>query len=172
MAIGGAPARPAQMPGGIDNSLDWRKTGSQQWERWQDSIYATIRTSQLRFTQFTVSATFASGTNPYIGATLMEPDSGAYLLGLLVAVSTSVVGGRADPTTQAFSGQTYFFLAPLAIPLIILGVPILDVAFATGIEMEGRRTDRPRAVRPRGPGGRGRTTPRPCRECRGQGPTL
>jgi UDP-GlcNAc:undecaprenyl-phosphate GlcNAc-1-phosphate transferase len=47
-----------------------------------------------------------------------------------VAVSTSVVGGRADPTTQAFSGQTYFFLAPLAIPLIILGVPVFDVAFA------------------------------------------
>ena len=37
---------------------------------------------------------------------------------------------RADPTTQAFSGQTYFFLAPLAIPLIILGVPVFDVAFA------------------------------------------
>ena len=47
-----------------------------------------------------------------------------------MAVSTSVVGGRADPTTQAFSGQTYFFLAPLAIPLIILGVPIFDVLFA------------------------------------------
>ena len=63
-------------------------------------------------------------------ASIFMGDSGAYLLGLLVAVSTSVVGGRADPTTQAFSGQTYFFLAPLAIPLIILGVPILDVAFA------------------------------------------
>ncbi|MEY2966626.1 MAG: UDP-N-acetylglucosamine--undecaprenyl-phosphate N-acetylglucosamine-phosphate transferase, partial [Actinomycetota bacterium] len=47
-------------------------------------------------------------------ATIFMGDGGAYLLGLLVAVSTSVVGGRADPTTQAFSGQTYFFLAPLA----------------------------------------------------------
>ena len=63
-------------------------------------------------------------------ATIFMGDGGAYLLGLLVAVSTSVVGGRADPTTQAFSAQTYFFLAPLAIPIIILGVPIFDVLFA------------------------------------------
>lgn len=64
------------------------------------------------------------------GASIFMGDGGAYLLGLLVAVSTSVVGGRADPTTQAFSGQTYFFLAPVAIPLIILGVPVFDVLFA------------------------------------------
>lgn len=63
-------------------------------------------------------------------ASIFMGDGGAYLLGFLVAVSTSVVGGRADPTTQAFSGQTYFFLAPLVIPLIILGVPIFDVLFA------------------------------------------
>ncbi|MFM8626300.1 MAG: glycosyltransferase family 4 protein [Actinomycetota bacterium] len=63
-------------------------------------------------------------------ATIFMGDGGAYLLGLLVAVSTSVVGGRADPTTQAFNGQTYFFLAPLVIPLIILGVPVVDVLFA------------------------------------------
>lgn len=63
-------------------------------------------------------------------ASIFMGDGGAYLLGFLVAVSTSVVGGRADPTTQAFSGQTYFFLAPLIIPLIILGVPVFDVLFA------------------------------------------
>ncbi|MFM9083068.1 MAG: glycosyltransferase family 4 protein [Actinomycetota bacterium] len=63
-------------------------------------------------------------------ATIFMGDGGAYLLGLLVAVSTSEVGGRADPTTQAFNGQTYFFLAPLVIPLIILGVPVVDVLFA------------------------------------------
>jgi len=63
-------------------------------------------------------------------ATIFMGDGGAYLLGLLVAVSTSVVGGRADPTTQAFNGQTYFFLAPVVIPLIILGVPVVDVLFA------------------------------------------
>ncbi|MCE2854498.1 MAG: undecaprenyl/decaprenyl-phosphate alpha-N-acetylglucosaminyl 1-phosphate transferase [Ilumatobacteraceae bacterium] len=63
-------------------------------------------------------------------ARIFMGDSGSYLLGLMMSVSTSVVGGRADPTTQGFSGQTYFFLAPLFIPLIILGVPIFDVLFA------------------------------------------
>ena len=35
-----------------------------------------------------------------------------HLLGLLMAASTMVVGGRTD---EAFSGQTYFFFAPLFI---------------------------------------------------------
>jgi UDP-GlcNAc:undecaprenyl-phosphate GlcNAc-1-phosphate transferase len=56
-------------------------------------------------------------------------DGGSYLLGLLMAISTTVVGGRTDPS-QSASSQTYFFLAPLFIPLIILGVPIFDVVFA------------------------------------------
>ena len=43
-------------------------------------------------------------------------DSGAFLLGMLLAVSTSVVGGRADPDTQDFIGQTFFFFAPLVHP--------------------------------------------------------
>lgn len=63
-------------------------------------------------------------------ARIFMGDGGSYLLGFLLAVSTSVVGGRADPATQGFSGQTYFFLAPLVIPLVILGVPIIDVLFA------------------------------------------
>jgi UDP-GlcNAc:undecaprenyl-phosphate GlcNAc-1-phosphate transferase len=63
-------------------------------------------------------------------ARIFMGDSGAYLLGMLLAVSTSVVGGRADPNTQDFVGQTFFFFAPLAIPLLILGVPILDTGFA------------------------------------------
>ncbi len=62
-------------------------------------------------------------------ARIFMGDSGAFLLGLLLAVSTSVVGGRTDPTTQG-AGQTYFFLAPLVIPMLILGVPLLDTAFA------------------------------------------
>ena len=63
-------------------------------------------------------------------ATIFMGDSGAFLLGLLLAVSTSLVGGRAAPDTQNFVGQTFFFFAPLAIPLLILGVPILDTLFA------------------------------------------
>lgn len=62
-------------------------------------------------------------------ARIIMGDTGAMLLGLMMAVSTSVVGGRANPQ-QAGYGQTYFFLAPLMIPLLILGVPILDMAFA------------------------------------------
>jgi UDP-GlcNAc:undecaprenyl-phosphate GlcNAc-1-phosphate transferase len=60
-------------------------------------------------------------------ARIFMGDCGALLLGLLMAASTIVVGGRAS---EPFSGQTYFFFAPLFIPLFILGVPILDTAFA------------------------------------------
>ena len=60
-------------------------------------------------------------------ARIFMGDCGALLLGLLMAASTMVVGGRSD---EAFSGQTYFFFAPLFIPLLILGVPVLDTAFA------------------------------------------
>jgi len=45
----------------------------------------------------------------------------------LMAVSTMVIGGR---TSQSFSGQAYFFFAPIFIPLVILGVPILDTVLA------------------------------------------
>ena len=60
-------------------------------------------------------------------ARIFMGDAGALMLGLLMAASTMVVGGR---TEQEFSGQTFFFFAPLIIPLVILGVPILDTAFA------------------------------------------
>ncbi len=60
-------------------------------------------------------------------AKIFMGDGGALMLGLLMAASTSVVGGRVD---RPFSGQTYFFFAPLFIPLVILGVPVLDVAWA------------------------------------------
>jgi UDP-GlcNAc:undecaprenyl-phosphate GlcNAc-1-phosphate transferase len=63
-------------------------------------------------------------------ARIFMGDCGALFLGLLLAAATSVVGGRADPDTQSYIGQTYFFLAPLFIPLLILGVPLLDVTFA------------------------------------------
>jgi UDP-GlcNAc:undecaprenyl-phosphate GlcNAc-1-phosphate transferase len=60
-------------------------------------------------------------------AKIFMGDGGALLLGLLMAAATMMVGGRTD---QEFSGQTYFFFAPLLIPLVILGVPILDTAWA------------------------------------------
>lgn len=60
-------------------------------------------------------------------AKIFMGDGGALMLGLLMAASTMMVGGRTD---QEFSGQTFFFFAPLFIPLLILGVPILDTAWA------------------------------------------
>lgn len=59
-------------------------------------------------------------------AKIFMGDAGALFIGLLMAASTSVVGGR----TAGLSGHTYFFFAPLLIPLVILGVPILDTALA------------------------------------------
>jgi len=64
-------------------------------------------------------------------AKIFMGDSGALFLGLLMAVSTSVVGGREAPGAETESaGQAFFFLAPLFIPLFILGVPILDTLWA------------------------------------------
>ncbi|MBS1838037.1 MAG: undecaprenyl/decaprenyl-phosphate alpha-N-acetylglucosaminyl 1-phosphate transferase, partial [Actinobacteria bacterium] len=60
-------------------------------------------------------------------ASIFMGDSGALLLGLLLAASTIAVGGQSD---DPFSGQAWFFFAPLVIPLFILGVPLLDTAFA------------------------------------------
>jgi hypothetical protein len=51
----------------------------------------------------------------------------------LMAASTMLIGGRSAGTVggvAAHSGQTYFFFAPLFIPFFILGVPIVDMAFA------------------------------------------
>jgi UDP-GlcNAc:undecaprenyl-phosphate GlcNAc-1-phosphate transferase len=59
-------------------------------------------------------------------ARLFMGDAGALLLGVLMAASTMVIGGRTPPT----SGVTYFFFAPLFIPFFILGVPIVDMTFA------------------------------------------
>ena len=60
-------------------------------------------------------------------ARIMMGDAGALFLGLLLAVPTITVGGRTD---FPFSGNTYFFFAPLVIPVVILGVPMADVVFS------------------------------------------
>jgi UDP-GlcNAc:undecaprenyl-phosphate GlcNAc-1-phosphate transferase len=61
-------------------------------------------------------------------AKIFMGDAGALMLGLLLASATMVVGGRL-PQSQA-SGETFQFYAPLFIPFVILGVPIIDTAFA------------------------------------------
>jgi UDP-GlcNAc:undecaprenyl-phosphate/decaprenyl-phosphate GlcNAc-1-phosphate transferase len=60
-------------------------------------------------------------------ARIFMGESGASLLGLLMAASTLLVGGQTAETT---SGSTFFFFAPLTIPLVIMGVPIFNAAFA------------------------------------------
>ncbi|MGQ0617586.1 MAG: glycosyltransferase family 4 protein [Acidimicrobiia bacterium] len=60
-------------------------------------------------------------------ARIFMGDCGALLLGVLMAASTMSVGGSTD---TFYSGQSYFFFAPLLIPVVILGVPILDTAWA------------------------------------------
>ena len=69
-------------------------------------------------------------------ARIFMGDTGALLLGLLMAVSTILVGGR---TSESFNGQAYFFFAPIFIPLVILGVPILDTFLAIARRASKRR---------------------------------
>jgi UDP-GlcNAc:undecaprenyl-phosphate/decaprenyl-phosphate GlcNAc-1-phosphate transferase len=60
-------------------------------------------------------------------ARIFMGDAGAMFLGLLMAVTMITVGGR---TADEFSGQTFFFFAPLVIPVLILAVPIVDTIFS------------------------------------------
>jgi UDP-GlcNAc:undecaprenyl-phosphate GlcNAc-1-phosphate transferase len=60
-------------------------------------------------------------------ARIFMGDGGALFLGALMGASTLLVGGG---TANTSSGSTFFFYAPILIPLVILGVPILDTAFA------------------------------------------
>lgn len=60
-------------------------------------------------------------------ARIFMGDAGALMLGLLMAAATMMVGGRSD---QPYSGQVFFFYAPILIPLLILAVPIIDTLFA------------------------------------------
>lgn len=61
-------------------------------------------------------------------ARIFMGDGGALLLGVLMASSTVVVGGQSGDSVAR--GQTYFFFAPLFIPLVILGVPVVDTVWA------------------------------------------
>jgi len=60
-------------------------------------------------------------------AKIFMGDGGALMLGGLMAAATMLVGGQ---TSVEFSGQVYFFFAPLFIPFFVMGVPIIDTAFA------------------------------------------
>jgi UDP-GlcNAc:undecaprenyl-phosphate GlcNAc-1-phosphate transferase len=68
-------------------------------------------------------------------ARIFMGDAGAMLLGLLMAASTLSVVGQTD---QQLSGRSFFFFAPIFIPFFILGIPMLDTAFAI-LRRAGRR---------------------------------
>jgi UDP-GlcNAc:undecaprenyl-phosphate GlcNAc-1-phosphate transferase len=70
-------------------------------------------------------------------ARIFMGDAGAMLLGLLIAASTMSVVGQ---TNNDFNGRTYFLFAPLVIPFFILGIPMLDTAFAI-VRRAGRRAN-------------------------------
>jgi len=60
-------------------------------------------------------------------ASIFMGDGGALLLGVLMAASSIAVAGN---STADSASQTFFFFAPMFIPLVILGVPIFDTAYA------------------------------------------
>jgi UDP-GlcNAc:undecaprenyl-phosphate/decaprenyl-phosphate GlcNAc-1-phosphate transferase len=60
-------------------------------------------------------------------AKIFMGDAGALTLGLSMAAVTIAIGGNSDVQV---TGQTYFFFAPLFLPLLILGVPLIDTAWA------------------------------------------
>ncbi len=70
-------------------------------------------------------------------AKIFMGEAGASFLGLLMASSTIIVGGR---TPEVFPGKTYFFFAPLVVPLIIMGVAIFDAGFAIVRRLTSRRS--------------------------------
>ena len=65
-------------------------------------------------------------------ARIIMGDGGALFLGLETAAATMIIGGRTENGAGGVdvSGLTFFRFAPLFIPFFILGVPMLDTAFA------------------------------------------
>ncbi len=69
-------------------------------------------------------------------ARIFMGDGGSLLLGSLMAAATVSVGGSVD---EPFSGQAFFFYAPLLIPLFVLGVPLLDTVLSIVRRAIGRK---------------------------------
>lgn len=60
-------------------------------------------------------------------ARIFMGDGGALMLGVAMAGATTLVGGQAETPV---SGRAFFFYLPLVIPIVVMGVPILDTAWA------------------------------------------
>ncbi|MEZ5269124.1 MAG: MraY family glycosyltransferase [Microthrixaceae bacterium] len=83
------------------------------WDRWSRSSPPAR-----------ASGSFRSPFQP--GQHLHGGQRSAHARGTL-ASSTIAVGGQSD---DPFSGQAWFFFAPLILPLVILAVPLIDTVFA------------------------------------------
>lgn len=73
----------------------------------------------------------------FFPAKIFMGDGGAMLLGFLMAASTIVIGGRSP---DLFPGKTFFFFGPILIPLVILGIPLIDMAFSIVRRVGARRS--------------------------------
>ena len=63
-------------------------------------------------------------------ARLFMGDSGALLLGLLLAAATISLSGSVDPGIRANGGSLTAALLPIAVPLAVLSLPFLDMVLA------------------------------------------
>jgi len=70
-------------------------------------------------------------------ARMFMGDSGAMLLGFLMAAATIAIGGQSP---DLFPGKTFFFFGPMIIPIVILGIPLADTAYAVVRRLAGRRS--------------------------------
>jgi UDP-GlcNAc:undecaprenyl-phosphate GlcNAc-1-phosphate transferase len=70
-------------------------------------------------------------------AKIFMGDSGALLLGFMMAAATIAIGGQSP---DLFPGKTYFFFGPILIPLVILGIPLIDTAYALLRRVASRRS--------------------------------
>ena len=107
------PSRPPRCSSTASGSTTWARIGA-------DNVGPIVAAAVL-------GACLGFLPHNFHPAKIFMGDAGALLLGLLMAAATIAVGGNTD---AQFSGQTFFFFAPLFIPLVILGVPIIDTAFS------------------------------------------
>ncbi|GMA38705.1 MraY family glycosyltransferase [Mobilicoccus caccae] len=74
-------------------------------------------------------------------ARLFMGDAGALLLGLLLSAATISMMGSADPAVQAGPNATVAIVLPIALPLAIMSIPLLDMTLA--VVRRTRRGQRP-----------------------------
>lgn len=74
-------------------------------------------------------------------ARLFMGDAGALLLGLLLSAATISMMGNIDPTVQTGPNDVVAIVLPIALPLAIMSIPLLDMTLA--IIRRTRRGQRP-----------------------------